>query len=329
MSYQNGGHRVVMGAGNDDFRVKPMDYLEAHKRRNRCLSLSLLALLCIACGSLMIWRIQQHRLTSHGKKRHSLNQDDDSWADDDDFHAPAGLTELNSNLKHQSKIISEGCESTMLIVRHCEKQGPSETDHNGNFHCSYLGQERSYFLSTLFGTRWPVPSQLFALTPERGQHLNFREYETLHPLSIKTGIPIEPTDQDKLPKQYFDLLKSGEMCGKLTVVSWKHELFGDLANKLGCTPYGGCPEKLPESEYDQVWQLKFVFHPFAPDDLKEEQEFFNNHTNRQLKSKTIRVGWRVFGTVSYQGYDPLAFSYKAGDYPVGGTPTGGKWKNEF
>jgi len=311
-----------MGAGNDEYHTRPMDYLEARKRRNRCLSLSLLVLICITCGSLVIWRIQHHRLNSHDKKKNSLNPDDDE---------ASGLTELNSHLKHQSKIISKGCESTMLIIRHCEKQGPSETDHNGNFHCSYLGQERSYFLTTLFETRWPAPSQLFALTPERGDHLNFREYETLYQLSIKTGISIELADQDSLPKKYFGLLKSGDMCGKLTVVSWKHDLFGDLTNKLGCTANDGCPEMFPESEFDQAWQLKFVFHPVAPENLQEEQEFFNNQTNRyrNLKSSSDKVGWRVFGTVSTQGFDPLAFSYKAGDYPEGGIPTGGNWKNEL
>ena len=329
MSYQNGGsHRVVMGA-SDDYRHKPMPHLETRKRRNLILSLSLLALFFVICGSLMIARIQHHRGKSHAKGG-LYQDDDDGWADDDDlnYHA-SGLSDLNSDLKHQSKVISKGCESTLLLIRHCEKQGPSETDHNGNYHCSYLGQERSYFLTTLFGTRWPNPSRLFALTPERGEgkgHLNFREYETLRPLSLKTGTPIEFADQNDLAKRYFDLLKSGDMCGKLTVVSWKHALFGELAKKLGCSVDGGCPDKFAENEFDQVWQLKFVFHPFAPDDLQDEQDFLNNQTHRHLKSGGGRIGWRVFGTVSQQGFDPLAFSYKSGDYPEGGNPTAGKWK---
>lgn len=324
-SYQNGGgHPVVMGGDGDNVRVKPMDYIESHRRRNRCVSLSLMALFLVICGSLMVWRIQRHRIVPSDK---SLDHDDDGWADDDDLSSHAtGLSDLNSDLKHQSKVIPEGCESTMLIIRHCEKQGPSETDHNGNYHCSYLGQERTYFLTTLFGSRWPEPSKLFALTPERKTHLNFREYETLHPLSLKTGINIDIATQDDLSQRFFDLLRSGSMCGKVTVVSWKHSYFGELAKKLGCDNDDGCPDSFPETEFDQVWQLKFVFHPFAPDDLQEEQQFFNNHTDRRLNSSSKRIGWRVFGTVGQQGFDPLSFSYTAGDYPEGGTATGGKWK---
>ena len=34
----------------------------------------------------------------------------------------------------------------------------------------------------------------------------------------------------------------------------------------------------------------------------------------------------VFGTVRPEGFDPLAFSKTMGDYPVGGTHTGGRWR---
>ena len=316
-----------MGEDNGLLRVKPMDHLERHRRRNRCLSLTLLALFLGICGSLLVWRIRHHAAVEKAIKA-SKNTDDDAY-DDDDITPAAGLVDLNLHLKDQSKIMEKGCESTLLILRHCEKLGPSEVDKNGNFHCSYLGQERAYFLATLFGTRWPNPSQLFALTPERDDHLNFREYETLHPLSLKTGIPIEIADESNLPGQYFRLLQSGDMCGKLTVVSWKHAIIPDLAQRLGCTEDDGCPSTYPEETFDQVWQLKYVFYPWAPDDLEEEKEFLHNAMNRRLQGSRKQNGWRVFATVSQQGFDPLAFSYKAGDYPDGGSPTGGKWKPEL
>ena len=340
MSYQNGnGHRVVMGGGSSEdnpfLKVKPMDYLEARRRRNRCISFTLLAVFLAVCGSLAVWRI---RLSTEWKKavkasRNHGNDDDDGF--DNDNGPSKGLVTLNMHLKRQSKVMVKGCETTLLLMRHCEKMGPSELDANGNEHCSYLGQERSYYISTLFGTRWPTPSKLFALTPGRDGHLNFREYETLHPLSLRTGIPIDIADQDDLARKYFDLLQSGTMCGKLTVVSWKHSFIGEMAEKLGCTPDDGCPKDFPEDSFDQVWQLKYVFYPFAPDDLQEEKEFLRNTTDETMKVNTQvpdqvkhGSGWRVFATVTQQNFDPLAFSYQAGDYPDGGggSPTGGKWK---
>lgn len=328
MSYQNGGRRVVMGAEETDglLKVKPMSYLEERRRRNLCVSFSLLALFLTMCGSLMVWRL------GHFRAQQGMNEN----LPDYDTRGPApsaGLEYLNKHLNHQSKLMKKGCESTFLLMRHCEKTGPSEIDDDGNSHCSYIGQERSYFLTTLFGNRWPIPSKLFALTPSRSDHANFREYETLHPLSVKIGVPIEEATQKDLVHTYFKLLQSGEMCGKLTVASWKHSYIVEMAKMLGCEEIDGCPPEFPETSFDQVWQLKYVYYPFAADDLEEEQDYLHNNTHRRdLRSREIlesSAGWRVFGTVSQQGFDPLAFSYKAGDYPVGGAPVAGKWKEEL
>jgi hypothetical protein len=82
--------------------------------------------------------------------------------------------------KHHKKIFTEvrgdapeGCEATVVIIRHCEKGSIRE-------HCSYPGFERSVYLATLFGDdgeRWPAPSQIFALSPGRHKKMNFREME--------------------------------------------------------------------------------------------------------------------------------------------------------
>ena len=86
--------------------------------------------------------------------------------------------------------VPDGCEATVMLVRHCEKGSVRE-------HCDYMGFERSAYLSTLFGNhgeRWPAPSYLFALSPD-GRHnrrkMNFREIETLGPLANKTGVTID------------------------------------------------------------------------------------------------------------------------------------------
>lgn len=278
-----------------------------------CWSLSLFVFFMALTGSLVVWRL---RHASSAGSRRSL--------------AEQSLQVLNTRVHHQSKHIAEGCESTLLLMRHCEKDGRYEYDKDGISHCSYVGMERSYFLPTLFGSRWPRPSRLFALTPDRGSHLNFREYETLHPLSIQLGVPVEIADQDDLAARYFALLRSGSMCGRLTVVSWKHSLMGEMAQLLGCDANDGCPRGYPVDNFDQVWQLKYVFHPTAPDKDATEEDFIHNDTNTLKHHKRPHMsGWSVFATVSQQGFDPLSFSYQSGDYPEGGSPTGGKWREEL
>ena len=119
-----------------------------------------------------------------------------------------------------------GCEATILLLRHCEKESEYE-------HCNYVGYERAAFLPTLFGDgdeRWPTPNYVFALNPgDRGTtwKKNFREIELILPLAEKANVTINAgygaDDASHLARHYHEMLKSGEACGKLAVVSWKHE----------------------------------------------------------------------------------------------------------
>ena len=119
-----------------------------------------------------------------------------------------------------------GCEATILLLRHCEKESEYE-------HCNYVGYERAAFLPTLFGDgdeRWPTPNYVFALNPgDRGTtwKKNFREVELILPLAEKANVTINAAygadDASHLARHYHEMLKSGEACGKLAVVSWKHE----------------------------------------------------------------------------------------------------------
>ena len=157
----------------------------------------------------------------------------------------------------------------------------------------------------------------------------------MKPASDKTGVPIRFADQDTLAAEYFKLLRSGEMCGKLTFVSWKHSYIPQIARRLACTTEDGCPTAFPEDSFDQVWQLKYVFDPSWPHDLPSEIDYVRNSTlHRNLKGEATppaRVnkhrGWRVYATVDALHFDPLAYSYRLGDYPEGGKPTGGPWDN--
>jgi len=349
------------------------------------------------------------------------------YAADRSSRAANAIQSLNLYLRSQSKRVSKGCESTLLVMRHCEKLGPYTTDSEGNEHCSYIGFERAKFLATLFGSsnsgdvteRWPAPLHLFALAPDRGYRWNFREWETLYPLSKKLGIDIDIVGKNEFASEYFDLLRSGQLCGQVAVISWKHEYISDLSASLGCGPDEGCPAFYPEDSFDQVWQLKYVFHPLEnaddksprherengllnktdhtpsaagsgaspfsdqdqndqqkqssrdddQDDLpstptntngtveeKEVEELISSgsadggnthddtetrvrrylkgasgshnkhkHKDKHLGAEEPLLGWSVYGTVSYQNFDPLAFSKLVGDYPEGGTKHGGRW----
>jgi hypothetical protein len=334
-SYQNAENGVT-----EDSHLLPLsDFMDMqHRKRNRfCFMLALFSSALAMTAAVAVWKVQQ------GKKLVATQATSKQ--------AAGALRTLNKHLHYQSKRISAQCESTILLTRHCEKVGPNVEDADGNVHCSYLGLERASFMATLFGhskhTRWPSPSHLFALTPDRGTHWNMREWESLLPLSKATGISTDVVNRPDLAEEYFSLLQSGDLCGKLTVVSWDHEDLPELAMHLGCGPDNGCPAFYPEDDFDQVWQLKYVFHPIVPD-LEEVEDderdmYQNNNTSptnaavntptfphRRLMSAAhkLKKGWSVFATVTKQNFDPLSFSKQAGDYPEDGTSSGGRWQGD-
>ena len=77
----------------------------------------------------------------------------------------------------------------------------------------------------------------------------------------------------------------------------------------GCGPMQGCPQDYKGAQFDQVWEIKFVFRSFLSSSL---------HAN-------IDQHWDVFGSVQYENFDPLEFSMKVGDYPTNGTSHGARW----
>jgi hypothetical protein len=341
-SYQNGTNGVQ--EKEEDSHVLPMsDYIDMERRkRNRLIFiLALFSSVLAVIAAVAVWRV--HQVIELVAIEAPSKQ------------AAGALDRLNKHLHSQSTHISTQCESTILLTRHCEKVGPNVEDVDGNVHCSYLGLERAAFLATLFGTskdtRWPVPSHLFALTPDRGTHWNFREWESLYPLSKAIGVSTDLVNGPDLAETYFSLLQSGDLCGKLTVVSWQHDDLPELAIHLGCGSDNGCPDVYPDEEFDQVWQLKYVFHPIMPDVEEvedDERDMYKSNSStsppmnaainststaffhRHLKSAAHKrkQGWSVFATVAKQNFDPLSFSKLHGDYPESGTPSGGRWQDE-
>ena len=199
--------------------------------------------------------------------------------------------------------MEDGCEATIMIIRHCEK---------GNLkkHCDYVGLERSVYLASLFGEdeeRWPAPSYIFAEGPDGRTHpdkRNYREIETVGPLSVKTGVKVDAsfnTDTSKdLVNHLAKKLKKGELCGKLALIVWKHSDIGYLAHKLGCGQAQGCPLDYHGKTFDLIWQLRFVYNFDAYGNTTQFSKY--KHHNK----------WQIYGSVQAENFDPLSFSKEQG-----------------
>lgn len=362
-----------------------MGYLTSQQRKHNVLVVSLLCVFVAILAGLCLWSLSLDMVGSDdGWKTPTTKYDSNNNPTRDERveMAQAALDELNRQQKHSNGTVHDGCESTLLVMRHCDKLGPPVDDVNdmGEKHCSYLGFERAAFLPTLFGnssstskstttSRWPTPSRLYALSLDRGNYMNYREWETLVPLSKKTGVAIELVEENSIKfanEHYLPHLLSGELCGKVAVVSWKHSFIPFLVNSLGCGPDNGCPLDYPEDSFDQVWQLKFVFRPptiqFGSPDAGSGVTAANDNSNnneqaaalskesahrRRLKNHhhyhhynyrhqshhsddpSPTSGWVVYASVTNQFFDPLAFSKVAGDYPDEGSASGGRWIDEL
>lgn len=79
----------------------------------------------------------------------------------------------------------------------------------------------------------------------------------------------------------------------------------------GCGPFEGCPMDYKGREFDQVWELKYVYRSF----------------HHGPKAEMTYKHWDIFGSVQYENFDPLAYSKSAGDYPKGGTSHAGRWED--
>jgi len=206
-----------------------------------------------------------------------------------------------------------GCQATVILIRHCEKGSIRE-------HCNAIGFERASYIANIFGneaeTKWPAPSYLFATTPgDRSNHRvrNYREIETLQPLSDKIDVPINSeygtSNRKAFAKDIFHMLRSGAMCGKVALISWKHEDIPHLARELGCGPEDGCPANWANGEdFDSTWQILYSYHKqlypsFVVQEKKNKHKVWGRHPE-----------WWISGHVEMEGFDPLQFSKQNGVY---------------
>lgn len=288
-----------------------------------------------------------------------------SETDPDLYYSHLANEALVENLtsRKTKKPVRPGCEATVILMRHCERYFARQ-DREKNEYCGYLGLERAHYLATLFGdgARWPAPSRLYAMDPIRpgSDNMKFWQADTLEPLAEKIKVMVKTAftvgDERRLAKSIFSDLRKGNLCGKLIVVSWDHEM-PKLAQEFGCGPYNGCPYRFAQSDYDSTYQIKFVYnspeagavdenkrkqyddHDEADDDYGDADDDNTNGDDTDNKQRR-RLGptrsffhhrnakveaWEVHGAVVNMNFDPLSFSASVGDYPEGGKAVGGAW----
>jgi hypothetical protein len=205
--------------------------------------------------------------------------------------------------QHNLSIAQPGCVSTIMIIRHCEKddnddanEGDEDSDVDDNYsttgkkttgtssrHCSTIGYERAQYIQTLFGntsttgdddesSRWPIPQSIYALTLHRTDHMNYREYETVVPLATKYNISIEMTTRILVISELYDLLNTGQLCNQVAVICWKHSHIPELANNLGCSSKQGCPNHYNPYQYDNIYTLQFVLQQQQQQQNQQQQQ---------------------------------------------------------
>jgi hypothetical protein len=266
--------------------------------------------------------------------------------------ANRSLGKLNANLQVYPK---EECKVTVMITRHCNDYGVFARDdgETGDKHCSFVGYERTDYFAMKFEShaleegeeahrRWPMPSALYALLPDQSTQnggINYRQIEMLLPLAKRTGVSIQvvATPEQVAKSVFSELQQNREVCGQIMVVAWKHRFIPHVAAALGCGPDQGCYESYPDGEFDQVWQLRFIYEPPAPEDevmklldegssllqddygyLAEQKKWQEQLTQNEIdhhqrtdryQHPDIVTGWTVYGGRTDQDFDPLSSEY--------------------
>ena len=156
--------------------------------------------------------------------------------------------------------------------------------------------------------QFPTPHHLYALSSTRPKgkstrrikdHENFREIETITPLSKKFHLDVDDrfgvNEEGDLASDFFENLSKSvteniglqmmsqkasdspsggseiaQLCNNgMTVVNWKHSRIPILANALGCGKNEGCPKKYKGSDFDTMWLLTFQYSMLLDDGVED------------------------------------------------------------
>ena len=173
--------------------------------------------------------------------------------------------------------------SYVLIIRHGEKVGNPKKDDDGGNDLSIRGSGRATALPTLFvpaepqlacefdfdppsfacsyekvplkgaRPRFATPNFIFATQQSKNSK---RPIETVAPLAIALGLPIDDGFKDKkedIEKMTQAILNDFAFAGKVVLICWHHGKIPDIAKALGVSR----PPKWDGKVFDRVWQISF------------------------------------------------------------------------
>jgi phosphohistidine phosphatase SixA len=156
-----------------------------------------------------------------------------------------------------------GNPKIVLVMRHAEKSAdPYDPD------LTEAGKARAKALADYIPKEFGVPDFIFAAAISKH---SARPYETVKPLSKKTGVPIDATIADQ---EYgvlaSELLSHAHFAGKSIVVCWHHGNIPSLMNALGAAG-GAYPDPWDPAVFNLILKVEFpvgglsiakVFEPF-------------------------------------------------------------------
>eukprot|EP00980_Cylindrotheca_fusiformis_P011328 scaffold2619_cov129-Cylindrotheca_fusiformis.AAC.6 len=299
-------------------------------RMGKFFKLSVVWILSVILALIVLFVSSILRGQKHSRDELKKNNDQESedkvpyWKNKHSKHqkiADAALSWLNNRTNFTEMLNEQDqfCETTVLIVRHCEDLGGNtKYPSDGTKHCSYLGFERSLYLASLFGegdaSRWPLPTRLYGVA--KGS--NVRQYETLQPLAIKANRNITLIDFPGIPvlaKAVLSEIASGELCDQIVVIAWKHAFIRDVATALGCGQANqGCPRVWNDYDFDSVWELKYVAEPKM---FRQDESVNPIPPKTYVEDRAER--WIIYGSETNEYFDPLVYSKDK--YQSGGNTT--------
>jgi hypothetical protein len=138
----------------------------------------------------------------------------------------------------------------VLVMRHGEKlKDPRDP------HLSPSGAARAKELAGYIPESFGRPDFIFATAPSKH---SVRPYETVEPLSKRTGIPIEDSyaDQD-YGALAADLRSGGSTAGKKGVICWHHGNIPPLLHALGAKD-GEFPDPWDRDVFNLILKVEFT-----------------------------------------------------------------------
>ena len=119
----------------------------------------------------------------------------------------------------------------------------------------------------------------------------------LEPLASKFSMLVESgygtAQKVHLASSIFESLRSGDGCGGVVVIAWKHENLPKLSAALGCSVDEGCPFEYEAWDYDKVWEIRYTY----------DEPMYSS----KKSGKVGGADWIIQGSVVEEGFDALAW----------------------